>query len=261
MNSLKSHISLILALVSILMTVFLYTIFSQILLKYQKNITNNYSITIVSTQKIEHLKLAEIKKIEQINTSSYIKTLKKKFPNIDFNDIRFPYFYSITLNSLPSPKRLKKIEKTLSAKPFIKRVLTYSSNQTKIYNLLFLLKITSNIFMIIIGILGFLLILKQLEVWKFEHNERMYIMELFGAPFWFRGAALFKISLIDSVISFLISAALIYYFSNSQLFNAIIKDLSINYQINFAAILLKLFIISLIISIISSIMVVSGRKK
>ena len=55
--------------------------------------------------------------------------------------------------------------------------------------------------MIISTIIGFMLIIKQLEVWKLEHNERMYIMELFGAPFWFRGLALFKIAIIDSIIS------------------------------------------------------------
>jgi len=261
MNSLKSHISLILALVSILITVFLYTVFSDILIKYQKNITNNYSITIVSTKKISSLNISEIKQIKPINTASYIENLKKNFPNIDFKNVKFPYFYSITLKALPTPKRLKEIEKNLLNKPFIKRVLTYRSNQTKIYNLLFLLKITSNAFMVIIAILGFLLIVKQLEVWKFEHNERMYIMELFGAPFWFRGAALFKIAFFDSVIAFIITIALIYYFSNSQIFNEIIKDLSIDYQINFTAVLVKLLIISLLISIISSITVVAGKNR
>ena len=261
MNSLKSHISLILALISILISIFVYIFFSQISIKYQKNIINNYSITIVSTKKIAQLDIKEIKKIEPINTSSYINNLKKNFPNIDFKDIKFPYFYSLSLNTLPSPERLKEIENTLLNKPFIKRVLTYRSSQTKIYNLLFLVKTTSNIFMIIIAVLGFLLIVKQLEVWKFEHNERMYIMELFGAPFWFRGAAIFKIAFIDSIISFVISAVLIYYFANSAIFNEIIKDLSINYKINFSDILLKLALISLVISIFSSIIVVIGRKK
>jgi cell division transport system permease protein len=261
MNSLKSHISLILALVSILLSVFLYITFSQILNKYQKNIVNNYSIAVVSDKPIYKLNIKEIEKIEPIDIKSYIKKLKKSFHNVDFNNIKFPYFYSIKLKTLPSPKRLKEIENHLSNLLFIKRVLTYRSTQTKIYNLLFLLKIISNAFMVITAILGFLLIIKQLEVWKFEHSERMYIMELFGAPFWFRGAALFKIAFIDSFISFLITAGLIYYFSKSLIFNEIIKDLSIEFDINFPDILLKLFLISLIISIFSSIIVTIGRKK
>jgi cell division transport system permease protein len=261
MNSLKSHISLILALISILISVFLYITFSQILQKYQKNIVNNYSIAVVSDKPIDKLNIKEVEKIEPINIDDYIKKLKHNFQNIDFSNIKFPYFYSIKLKTLPSPNRLKQIENYLYKLPFIKRVLTYRSSQTKIYNLLFLLKIISNAFMIIVGILGFLLIIKQLEVWKFEHSERMYIMELFGAPFWFRGAALFKIAFIDSFISFLITISMIYYLSHSAIFNEIIKDLSIDYSLNYSDISLKLFVISLFISIFSSIIVVIGRKK
>jgi cell division transport system permease protein len=261
LKSFKSHISLILALISILFSVFLFINFSEILNKYQKNIVNNYSIAIVSDKPIQKLNIPEIKKIVPININSYINKLKENFQNIDFQNIKFPYFYSIKLKTLPSPNRLREIENQLSSLPFIKRVLTYRSTQIKIYNLLFLLKIISYTFMIIVGILGFLLIIKQLEVWKYEHSERMYIMELFGAPFWFRGAALFKIAFIDSFISFLITAALIYYFSNSAIFNEIIKDLSIEFHIEYKDILLKLFILSLIISIFSSIIVIIGRKK
>jgi len=261
MNSLKSHISLILALVSILFTIFLYITFSQILQKYQKNIVNNYSIAIVSDTPIEKLNLPEIENIKPIKINSYINELKQNFKNIDFNNIKFPYFYTIKLKTLPSPKRLKQIEKYLSDLPFIKRVLTYRSTQTKIYNLLFLLKLISNAFMIIVGILGFLLIIKQLEVWKFEHSERMYIMELFGAPFWFKGAALFKIAFIDSFFSFLITIGIIYYFINSYLFIEIIRDLSINFTTNFTDIFIKLFLTAFCISIFSSIVVIIGRKQ
>lgn len=261
MNSLKSHISLILALVSILFSIFLFTTFSKILNKYQNNIVNNYSIAIVSNKPVEKLNIPEIKNIKPIKINSYIEKLKSNFPNIDFKNIKFPYFYSIKLKTLPSPSRLKEIENSLYALPYIKRVLTYRSSQTKIYNLLFLLKILSNLFMVIIAVLGFLLIVKQLEVWKFEHSERMYIMELFGAPFWFKGAAIFKISFIDSFISFLITAGIIYYFSNSIIFKEIIKDLSIEFSINYSDIFLKLFLISLIISIFSSLIVILGNKK
>jgi cell division transport system permease protein len=261
LNSLKSHISLILALVSILFSIFLFITFSKILTTYQKNIINNYSIVIASDKPIDHINIPEVEKIEPIDIRNYINTLKEKFKNINFNNIQFPYFYSLKLKTFPSPQRLKQIKMHLYNLPYIKRVLTHSSTQTKIYNLLFLIKLISTTFMVIIGILGFLLILKQLEVWIFEHSERMYIMELFGAPFWFRGAALFKISFIDSFISFLITAVLIYYFNNSILFKEIIKDLSINFTIDIKNILLILFTISLIISIFSSIIVILGRKK
>ena len=114
--------------------------------------------------------------------------------------------------------------------------------------------------MVVIAILGFLLIIKQLEVWKLEHNERMYIMELFGAPFWFRGASLFKIAFVDSIISLIVSTGLIFYILNSTFYNTILKDLNIFVEINIYKEFGILFIISVLISLLSSILVIISKK-
>lgn len=261
MNSFKSHFSLILALVSILLSIFLFRLFNDILHQYRQNILNNYSIVVVSEKKITHIDVRDVGKIEKIDISKQLNRMKNRFKNINLSAIKMPYFYRIRLKTLPSPEELKEIEQTLKSYPYIKRVLTYRSSQTKIYNLLMLLKITSNIFMIIIAVLGFLLIVKQLEVWRLEHNERMYIMELFGAPFWFRGAALFKIAFIDSVIALAVTVAVIFYMENSVYFQAVMKDLNINPGLDVRKEILLLLIISLSISFISSLAVVVGRKK
>jgi len=261
MSSLKSHLALISALVSILVSIFLFRLFSNILTTYEKTILNNYSIIIVSTKEINDLDIKEIQKIEKIDITHQINQIKKKFPTLSFDKVKLPFFYKLELNTLPSPKRLNKIEEILKSYPFIKRVLTYRSSQTKIYNLLMLLKIITYIFMVVIAILGFLLIIKQLEVWKLEHNERMYIMELFGAPFWFRGASLFKIAFIDSIVSLIISISLIFYVLNSAFYNAILKDLNIFVDINIYKEVWVLFIISIAISLFSSILVVINSKR
>ncbi|AZV46223.1 hypothetical protein C3L23_02725 [Nautilia sp. PV-1] len=261
MNSLKSHFALILALVSILLSIFLFRLFNDILHQYQQNILNNYSIVVVSDKEITHLDIKDIGKIEKIDISRQLNYMKRKFKNINLDEIKMPYFYRLKLKTLPSPKKLSDIEDTLKSYPYIKRVLTYRSSQTKIYNLLMLLKITSNVFMVIIAVLGFLLIIKQLEVWRLEHNERMYIMELFGAPFWFRGAALFKIAFIDSIIALIFTVAIIFYMENSIYFQAVMRDLNITSGLDLQKEILILLIVSLSISFISSIVVVIGRKK
>ncbi len=260
MNSFKSHITLILALVSILTSIFLYRLFRTVLNEYQHTILNNYSIVIVSTKKIEHIDYPLISSISQIDISSKIKKLKKKFENINLEDISLPFFYKLKLKTLPSPAELKNLEEFLKSFPYIKRVLTYSSSQTKIYNLLTLLKLISNIFMLAISALGFLLIVKQLEVWKLQHSQRMYIMELFGAPFWFKGAVLFKIAFLNSLIAIILSTISIIFIKNSSLFNMIINDLKINLHINYFKEILLLLTISLTISLISSILVIIGKK-
>ena len=261
MNFLKSHLTLISALISILISVFLFRLFSNVLITYEKSILNNYSIVIASTREVSYLDIKEIKKIEKINIKDQVDQIKKRFPIISLNEIKLPFFYRLQLNTLPSPKRLNEIENILKSYPFIKRVLTYRSSQTKIYNLLMILKAVTYIFMVIVAILGFLLIIKQLEVWKLEHNERMYIMELFGAPFWFRGASLFKIAFIDSIVSLIISISLIFYTLNSAFYDAILKDLNIFVDINVYKELGILFAVSIIISLLSSILVIIGGKK
>ncbi|WP_156783524.1 hypothetical protein [Caminibacter mediatlanticus] len=123
-----------------------------------------------------------------------------------------------------------------------------------------LLKSITKTFMFITAILGTLLIIKQLEVWKLLHSERMYIMELFGAPFWIKGAALFKIAIIDSFIAIIITLGLIYFITNSIIFESIINELNINFKINYLQEFGILFIVSFAISLISSIIVVMSKK-
>ena len=261
MSSLRSHISLILALVSIMISIFLFRIFSEILKKYERNIVDNYSIIIVSSKPLKTIPLENISTIDLIDIKEEIEKLKKSYKNIDFKGIRLPYFYKVKLNYLPSPDELNKIKNRLKKFPFIKKIMTKSSSQTKIYNLLTLLKIISNIFMLLVSTLGFLLIVKQLEVWKLLHSERMYIMELFGAPFWFRGAALFKIAFLDSIISLILAIILIIYITNHEKFIQIINELGIDFSISYVREFLVLFFISMIISISSSIIVVITGKK
>ncbi len=260
MNYLKSHITLILALVSILLAIFLFDTFSKILKLYEQNIVSNYSLVVVSTSKIESLNYPEIESIKRIDISKQLEKMKKEYKNIDFSQITLPYFYRIKLKSFPSPSELKNITQKLKNKAFIKRVLTHSSAQTKIYNLLMLLKIVTKTFMVITGILGFLLILKQLEVWKLSHSERMYIMELFGAPFWLKGAALFKIAILDSFIAIALTMGIVYFITQSAFFIQTIQNLNILYHVDYLKTLGVMFVVSFSISLVSSVIVVMSKK-
>ncbi len=259
-RSISNHITLILALISILLSIFLFNVFNQILQRYEKTIIDNYSIVIVSTKPIKLINLPLVKSIHELDIKKQIQKIKKKYKNIDFSKISLPLFYKIKLSKLPTPSELKQLEKDLLKYKFIKRVMTHSSAQTKIYNLLMLINLITKTFMIISGILGFLLIIKQLEVWKLLHSERMYIMELFGAPFWFKGATLFKIAFIDALISNIITAIIIIFIINSDLFTSVISELNINFDINLFYQFGLLFFISTTISLVSSIIVVVWSK-
>ncbi|NPA11312.1 MAG: hypothetical protein GXO62_03630 [Epsilonproteobacteria bacterium] len=259
MQSIKSHISLILALSAILLSIFLFRTFESVLKQYKDIVVDNYSIVIVSTKELKKLNIPNSFLIP-IDTTAYKMKLQEKFQNLDLSSVKLPYFYKLKINSLLSPKEIQQIKHSLLQKPYIKRVLTHASSQTKIYNLLILINIITKVFMIMIATLGFLVIVKQLEVWKLLHNERMYIMELFGAPFWFRGAALFKIALIDSIFAIIITGGAIYAVINSHLFKLIIKELNVTYHINYPKEIGMLFAIAFGISLISTIIVTASKK-
>ncbi len=262
MNYLKSHIILISSLVSILISIYLFKSFDFILNKYKKNILSNYSIVVVSDKPIDTLKLSIIDKIEKIDISPEIESIKNRFKNLDLNNIKLPYFYKLTLKRLPSPSELNTIKESLMTFPYIKRVLTHKNTQQKIFTLLMILNMITKAFMIVVSILGFLLILKQLEVWKLEHQETMYIMELFGAPFWFRGAPLLKMSFIDSIISIIITALIIKFINSSDTFIQTLKELNITFSsLNIATEIFILSIISISITFISSTIVILGKSK
>ena len=172
-----------------------------------------------------------------------------------------PYFYRVYFKKFPTPNELKQLETILLSNPDITRVESFRTTQNQIYNLLSIIKVVVIVFMGIISIISILLIIKQLEVWRLEHRERMYIMELFGAPFWFRGAALFKIAFIDSVLALILTFGMIYYMLNSYMYKAIIADLNIQVGLDMKKEVFILFAVSMSISLISSVIVVIGRNR
>jgi len=63
-------------------------------------------------------------------------------------------------------------------------------------------------------IIGFFLILKQMEVWNFLHAQRMKIMEIFGASLFLRSKVLINMAFIDAVISAFITSFIFYIIQN-----------------------------------------------
>jgi cell division transport system permease protein len=262
MNYLKNHLSLILALVSILFSIEVYFIFNKIVANYSQKIANNYNIIIVSNKPITNLKLKTISKIEPINIESSLQNLKQNLQGFDIKKLKseLPYFYKLHFSKFPTPNEIEKLTMQLKKIPSIKKIETFRANQNRIYNLLILTKTISIIFMAIILFISFLLILKQMEVWKLEHNERMYIMDLFGAPFLLKSGVLLRLAIIDSIISVIIIGIVITFILNSNLYQNILNQLGITINVNILIDLSLFFGISIIVSIISTIIVIFSKK-
>jgi cell division transport system permease protein len=262
MNYLKNHLSLILALISILFSIEVYFIFNKIVTNYSQKIANNYNIIVVSNKPINNLKLHNISKIEPINIENSLQNLKQNLQGFDIKKLKseLPYFYKLHFYKFPTPTEIEELTIQLKKIPFIKKIETFRANQNRIYNLLILTKTISIIFMNIILFISFLLILKQMEVWKLEHSERMYIMDLFGAPFLLKSGVLLRLAIIDSIVSVIIIGIIITFISHSNLYQNILNQLGITININIIKDLALFLAISIVVSIISTIIVILSKK-
>lgn len=263
MKSLKSHLSFIFPLFSIFFAIEFYTMLDRVIKDYENKLINDYTILIVSKVDLTKEKIRsyiDISTLKSINQQSIIDRLKEDGVDLDFSALKtfLPKFYEVKLNHFPSSQELENIKKRLQNIDGIERVETFSKSHVKIYDLLLFLKQISNFFIVIIGILSFLLILKQIKVWYLEHRDRMYIMELFGAPLWMRSGVLIRIAITDTILSIIFVYGIFYYFSNLKILQG-----QINFNIDFF-ILLKdsiiLLIIGLLISFFSIIYITLRQK-
>jgi len=262
MNYLKNHLSLILALVSILFSIEVYFIFNKIVDNYSQKIANNYTVIVVSEKPLKNIISKEISKIEPINIEDSLQNLKQNLQGFDINRLKseLPYFYKLHFSKFPTPNEIEQLTIKLKKIPSIKKIETFRANQNRIYNLLILIKMIPIIFMAIILFISFLLILKQMEVWKLEHSERIYIMDLFGAPFLLKSGVLLRLAIVDSIISVLIIGIIFIFILNSNLYQNILNQLGITININIIKNLALFFGISIIVSIISAIIVIFSKK-
>ena len=262
MKYLKSHLFLIIALLSILFSIETYFVFNKIVNSYEEKIVKNYTMIVVSKAKLDNIAFDKVSHITQIDIASSLANIQKQLQNFDINQIKekLPYFYKLHFSKYPSPEEVKELERNLLQDPNIKRVESFKINQNQVYNLLLIIKLIITIFMIIILFIAFLLIVKQLEVWRFEHSERMYIMELFGAPFWFKSAMLLKLAIIDSILSIFLIFGLIKYIISSEMYQNLLQQLQISIDINLFYDLSMFFLISLTISLVATFIVIFSKK-
>jgi cell division transport system permease protein len=89
----------------------------------------------------------------------------------------------------------------------------------------------------------------------------MYVMGLFGAPYWMKSASLYKSVIIDSLVSALLVGLFFYLLPNFANLQELKENLSIDLQnFNFITDTLKLIFISLIISVVSVTVIILRQK-
>jgi len=214
MKSLRNHLSLVIALLSILFSLQTFIIVERSIDAYKESLVSNYSLVIVSQK---NLTLKEIKKkhtlvsdLIPISPDGVIKKLNAGISkkSMALLKLSLPKFYKLKLQHYPTPDEVHNLTKSLLRNSSIVKVETFSKSHDTTYKLLLLFKTVISVFAFSVGLVTILLISKELKIWQFKHTERMSIMGLFGAPIWLSSAILFRLALVDAFVASGLSFAL-----------------------------------------------------
>ncbi len=221
MKSIKNHISLVVALVSILFSIQVFIIVERSINAYRENLANSYSIIIVSQIRIDENIMKSfsslVSGISELNPDNVINRLHTKIDseNVELLKLTLPKFYKLKLTHYPSPEEVKNLTRELLKYKSITKVENFSYNHDNTFKLLLLFKDVITVFSISMFVVTILLIIKELKIWQFMHNERMSIMGLFGAPIWLSSAVLFRLAIVDAIIASILNFLILSYLSTS----------------------------------------------
>jgi len=221
MKSLKSHFSLIFALLALLVSYQLYLTVVGLAQNYEDKLNRDYAVIAVSSVPIDAGELKRdfsiIKSVEKIDAMPYLSYMQKDLTPENYTMLKdsLPGFFKIRLTKYPNKEELGIIEKILKNKKGIIRVETFTKSQNALSNLLDTFKAGAIGYLIVVFSLNILLFTKFMEVWRYEHINRMQVMALYGAPVWMRSVMLVKMAIFDSILAIILALIVFYGLSMS----------------------------------------------
>jgi cell division transport system permease protein len=207
----------ILPLMAILLGIEFYLVFDRTTDSYERGLKEGYTMLVVTKKPVtlshlkrlnEHISSAEVIKRENI-VSQVAQGVSKESRKEILEAL--PYFYNVGLDSYLGTEALEQIKADLEKDPNIKRVETFGSSYSSAYRLFAFIKFLLKVFIGFMGIVSLFLIIKQMEIWKYAHKERMQVMEIFGAPLMLRSGVLFKVAILDAFIATLFVSGIFFY--------------------------------------------------
>jgi cell division transport system permease protein len=268
MNFIKTHISLIFPLVAILLGLEFFIVFDRTTDSFEKSLKNGYSMMVVSKDEmsIDDFKAWD-EHIEQVIELEKTKILERLQMGKDANKKEFesslPNFYSLKLDGYLTVSELNEVKSNLEKSDNILSIESFQSAHQSKFELFSFIKFAFQTFIVFMSIIGFFLIIKQMEVWNYLHAQRMKVMEIFGASLFLRSKVLISMAFIDAVISALITSAIFYAIQNfwvkgSQM--EILKE-NIGSMFLFTDILILLFASIVVVMIAVYLVVVNVKEE
>ncbi len=234
MKSIKSHLSLTIALFSIIFTIQLFTVILGLIEAYEEKLKNNYAMILISHAKIDKSSLSHVSQdiidLKPITSDEILNELSSDLDKQQQTLLKatLPNFYELKLGHFPNPNEIQQIKKALLSIKGITKIESFSNRHDQIYKLLLLMKWVVNIFGVLILTVAILVILKEMRLWQFEHKDRMQIMALFGSPIWLRSAVLFKFAIFDAIFATIIVLGTYLYIQQHPLIVELLKSIDLS---------------------------------
>jgi len=217
MKFIKNHLMFILPLMAILLGIEFYLVFERTTNTYEIGLKEGYSMLSVKKKPMELSKFKtlneNISTVEKIKRESIVSEVAKGVSQSSSKEIlaALPYFYNLGLDSYLHTSGLEKIKEDLESDANIKKVETFGSSYNSSYRLFSFIKLILKVFIVFMVVVSLFLIIKQMEIWKYAHKERMQVMEIFGAPMMLRSGVLFRVAFVDAIFSTILVSAIFFY--------------------------------------------------
>lgn len=267
MSLLRRHLALIIPLLALLFSLESIMLVNRAVARHESKLSDNYSIVIASQSALTLDKIQsfirEAKELKAIAPDYMTNELRKNVSQelLDVVRQQLPFFYSLKLSVFPDEERLQKMSATLSKLNGVVEVESFAKSHARVYKLLLIIKSSIVVFASLIAILSYILMIKQIEIWKFEHSDRMEIMAFLGAPAWMRNGILFRLAFVDSVISTIIIIAGMTYLINHADINTMLGTLEVTKDIfRMGGDFIILLFTSVLVSIVSVIFVIIKQR-
>lgn len=267
MKFIKNHLMFLLPLITILLGVEFYLIFDRTTDSYEKGLKEGYSMLVVTHKPVSLETLqtlnTHISSSEKIQRNTIVSKIAKGVDKEAEKDIlnALPHFYTVRLDSYLDISELDKIKQDLEIDTNIKSVETFGSSYSASYRLFAFLKLILKIFIIFMAIVSLFLIIKQMEIWKYAHKQRMQVMEIFGAPLMLRSGILFKVAILDAIFATIFTTLFFLYIKLQWAKSSGIDILTQNQDALFHLVdMLILLLVALIIVVIAVYTVVFTAK-
>lgn len=265
MKVFKNHFGVIFPLLVLLFSIEFSVMTSRLVSEYESSMSDDYNIIVVSSKQLKdedfRTKIPSFKQAITLDAKAVLDRLKNDISERNLKELALslPNFYSLKLNLFPNPAFMAQIERNLLSIEGVSKVETFAKTHDKIYRILVIFKAVAQGFTFLIALMGITLIFKQMRIWLYEHRRRIEVMTDLGAPFWLKSAMLYKLAIIDSMITTAVVCALFAYMPY------LLSEVMFSAGFSFPAMdigkdALMLFASSIIVSIISVSMVMLRSK-